>query len=49
MNKKYVKPELEEMELFLEGSFLAHRTLENGEQQEGVEGGDTETGGDNWD
>ena len=45
---KYERPDLEELELILEGSFLAQRTVD-GEHQEGVEGGDTETGGDNWD
>lgn len=35
MKKKYERPDLEEMELVLEGSFLAHRTTEDG-VQEGV-------------
>lgn len=40
MKKKYERPDLEEMELVLEGSFLAHRTTEDGVQ----EGVDIETG-----
>lgn len=52
MNKKYERPDLEELELILEGSFLAHRTIDDGNggqiDQEGVEIGGEDTGGENW-
>lgn len=38
---KYERPDLEEMELMLEGSFLAYKT--------GVEVGGDENDGDEWD
>ena len=49
MNMKYEKPELEELELILEGSFLASTSVTNpGVDVGGGEGGD---GGDesDWD
>lgn len=45
MKKEYIKPELEEIELILEGSFL-NATSNKGELEEGK--GDGEYDGDDW-
>lgn len=42
MKLEYVKPELEELELILEGSFLDSNSI-------GIDKGDEDIDGDDWD
>lgn len=47
MKKKYERPDLEEMELVLEGSFLTTRT--GGNEEVGKDDNETETPEGGWD